>query len=43
MKRWFKYVKPYAKYFILGPLLMIIEVLGEVVMPKLFANIIKNF
>ncbi|MBQ7058115.1 MAG: ABC transporter ATP-binding protein [Firmicutes bacterium] len=42
MKRWFKYVKPYAKYFILGPLLMIIEVLGEVVMPKLFANIINN-
>ena len=42
MKRWFKYVKPYAKYFILGPLLMIIEVIGEVVMPKLFANIING-
>ena len=42
MKRWFKYVKPYAKYFILGPLMMIIEVIGEVVMPKLFANIING-
>ena len=42
MKRWMKYVKPYAKYFILGPLLMIVEVIGEVVMPKFFANIING-
>ena len=42
MKRWLKYVKPYMKYFILGPLLMIVEVIGEVVMPKLFANIING-
>ena len=42
MKRWFKYIKPYWKYFTLGPLLMMVEVVGEVVMPKLFANIINN-
>ena len=40
MKRWFKYIKPYAAYFILGPLCMIIEVLGEVLMPKLLSMII---
>jgi len=40
MKRWFKYVKPYLLYFIVGPLLMIVEVVGEVVMPRLFARIV---
>lgn len=40
MKRWLKYVKPYSFYFICGPVCMIIEVIGEVVMPKLLANII---
>ena len=38
--RWFKYVKPYLPWFIIGPLLMIVEVIGEVVMPKLLAYII---
>ncbi len=38
--RWFVYVKPYLPWFILGPLCMIIEVIGEVVMPKLLAYII---
>ena len=38
--RWFKYVKPYLPWFILGPLCMIVEVIGEVVMPKLLAYII---
>ena len=38
--RWFKYVKPYLPWFILGPLCMIVEVIGEVVMPKLLAFII---
>ncbi len=38
--RWFKYVKPYLPWFIIGPLCMIIEVIGEVVMPKLLAYII---
>lgn len=42
LKRWGKYVKPYWIYFILGPLCMIVEVLGEVFMPKLLANIINN-
>lgn len=40
MKRWLKYVKPYLSYFILGPLCMIVEVIGEVLMPKFLANII---
>ncbi len=38
--RWFKYIKPYLPWFIIGPLLMIVEVIGEVVMPKLLAYII---
>ena len=42
MKRWLKYVKPYKKYFILGPLCMIIEVIGEVLMPKFFGSIING-
>ncbi|MBR3405265.1 MAG: ABC transporter ATP-binding protein [Firmicutes bacterium] len=42
MKRWLKFVKPYLKYFICGPILMIVEVLGEIVMPIFFANIINN-
>ena len=41
MKRWLKYVKPYLPYFILGPLCMIIEVAGEVLMPKYLAQIIN--
>ena len=40
MKRWAKYAKPYWPYFVLGPLCMIIEVLGEITMPKLLAGII---
>ncbi len=42
MKRWLKYVKPYKTYFILGPLCMIIEVVGEVLMPKFFGSIINT-
>lgn len=42
MKRFFKYVKPYKTYFILGPLCMIIEVIGEVLMPKLLSLVINN-
>ncbi len=42
MKRWLKYVKPYLPYFILGPLCMVIEVAGEVLMPRLLANVINN-
>ena len=42
MKRWFKYVKPHVLYFILGPLCMIIEVVGEVLMPKFFGSVINS-
>ena len=42
MKRWFKYMKPYLAYFILGPLCMIVEVIGEVIMPRLLALIINR-
>ena len=42
MKRWMKYVKPYAKSFILGPLGMIVEVIGEMFMPLILAKIIND-
>lgn len=42
MKRWFKYIRPYLPYFIIGPLCMVVEVIGEVVMPKLLATVINN-
>ena len=35
-----KYVKPYWPYFVLGPACMIIEVIGEMIMPKTLAMII---
>ena len=37
-----KYVKPYLLYFILGPLCMIIEVIGEVLMPLYLADVING-
>jgi len=42
MKRYWKYVKPYLPAFIIGPILMIVEVIGEVFMPLLLRNIIDN-
>ncbi len=42
MKKWMKYVKPYLPYFILGPLCMIIEVIGEVLMPLYLAEVING-
>ncbi|MBQ9122151.1 MAG: ABC transporter ATP-binding protein [Lachnospiraceae bacterium] len=42
MKRYIKYIKPYLPYFIVGPLMMIVEVIGEVTMPYLMAQIINN-
>lgn len=42
MKRWIKYVKPHILYFILGPLCMIVEVIGEVLMPKFFGTVINS-
>ncbi|MBP3936884.1 MAG: ABC transporter ATP-binding protein [Clostridia bacterium] len=41
MKRWGKYIKPYLKYFICGPVCMIIEVIGEILMPTFLALIIN--
>ena len=41
MKRYMKYVRPYLYAFILGPVLMITEVVGEVLMPSLMADIIN--
>ncbi len=40
MKKWMKYVKPYMAYFILGPICMIVEVIGEVLMPKFLSYIV---
>ncbi len=42
MKRWLKYVKPYWIYFLVGPLCMIVEVIGEIVLPKFLSQIIDN-
>ena len=42
MKRWFRYIKPYLLYFILGPLCMIVEVVGEVLMPLYLAEVITG-
>ena len=42
MKRWLGYARPYKKYFILGPMCMIIEVIGEILLPKLYASIINT-
>lgn len=41
-KRYWKYIKPYLPAFIIGPILMIVEVIGEVVMPYLLSNIIDK-
>ena len=42
MRSWFKYVKPYKHAFILGPLCMVAEVIGEVLMPYLLSVIINR-
>ena len=42
MKRWFKYIKPYLSSFILGPTGMIVEVIGEMFMPLLLAELINR-
>ena len=36
-----KYIRPYKRWFILGPLCMIVEVVGEVIMPMLLARVIN--
>ena len=40
MKRWLGYAKPYIPYFICGPICMIIEVIGEVLMPRMLGNMV---
>ena len=42
MKRYFKYIKPHMIYFIVGPLMMIVEVAGDVLMPKLMSLIVNE-
>ncbi len=42
MKRYWKYIRPYLPAFIIGPILMIVEVIGEVVMPLILSNIIDK-
>lgn len=42
MKYWWKYIKPYLPYFIIGPICMIVEVIGEVVLPKLLSTVINR-
>lgn len=42
MKRYKKYIKPYLSAFIIGPLLMLTEVFGEIMLPKLMSLIINN-
>lgn len=40
-KKYKKYVIPYKSAFILGPIFMIVEVLGEIILPKLMSMIIN--
>ena len=40
MKRWLRYAKPYWPYFVIGPLCMIVEVFGEIMLPSLYAKIV---
>lgn len=42
MKLWYKYIKPHLPYFIIGPICMIIEVIGEVLMPLFLAIVING-
>lgn len=42
MKRYFKYIKPHLVFFIIGPLMMLTEVAGDVLMPKLMSLIVNE-
>ena len=42
MKRYWKYIRPYLSAFIFAPLLMLTEVFGEILLPKLTSMIINN-
>lgn len=41
MKRWFKYIRPHIESFIVGPLCMIVEVVGEIMMPWLLRGVLN--
>lgn len=41
MKRWFKYIRPHIVSFIVGPLCMIVEVIGEIMMPWLLRGVLN--
>ncbi len=40
--KWMKYARPYWPYFLFGPLCMIVEVVGEVMMPYFLSLIING-
>jgi len=42
LKRYFKYVKPHLIFFILGPIMMLTEVAGDVIMPSLMSLVINE-
>ncbi len=42
MKRYAKYAKPYLSSFLLGPVLMLSEVFGDIMMPRLMSLIINE-
>lgn len=42
MKKYLKFMKPYKLFFILGPLLMLTEVAGEIVLPKMMAEMVDK-
>ena len=42
MRHYWKYLRPYLPAMIIGPLLMIVEVIGEVTMPMLLSRIIDH-
>ena len=42
MKRYKKYIMPYLSAFIIGPLMMLTEVAGEVMLPKFMSMIINR-
>ena len=42
LKRYKKYIPPYLSAFVIGPLMMLTEVAGEVMLPKFMSMIINN-
>ena len=42
VKRYKKYITPYLSAFVIGPLMMLTEVAGEVMLPKFMSMIINN-